>query len=76
MSLKMNFHQGSDPSIRTDPPVTLVTEQFKMYEVTDMGETLSKAAKQIENRIECYQHVGSGWVITEYITLSIQPYGN
>lgn len=34
-----------------------------------MAETLAEAEKQILNKIECYQLVGSGWFIAEYITL-------
>ena len=65
MSLHVKFEQTVDPSIITIPPVVLVTEQFEVYEDTDIPELLKICSEQLQNRIECYQGLGSGWTISK-----------
>ena len=36
MALHIKFEKAAEPSIVTDPPIVLVTEQFKVYEDTDI----------------------------------------
>ena len=38
MALHIKFEKAADPSIVTDPPIVLVTEQFEVYEDTDIKE--------------------------------------
>ena len=69
MSIHVNFEQSVDSSIVTDPPAVLVSEQFEIYADTDIDETLKLAAKQLENRIETYEGIGSGWIISNFVAL-------
>ena len=69
MSLHINFEQSTDPDIVTTPPAVLVTEQFEIYMDTNITDLLHEAAKQLENRIECYEGTGSGWVISNLVAL-------
>ena len=63
MSLHVKFEQAVDPSIVTVPPVVLVTEQFEVYEDTDIPELLKICSEQLQNRIDSYQGMGSGWTM-------------
>ena len=38
MGLYIKFEKAADPSIATDPPIVLVTEQYEVYEDTDIKE--------------------------------------
>ena len=69
MSIHVKFEQSTDPSIVTNPPVVLVSEQFEVYLHTDIPELLNIIAKQLENRIETYEGTGSGWVIANLVSL-------
>ena len=53
MALHIKFEKAADPSIVTDSPVDLVTEQFEVYEDTDIKEFL--CSLQLQNRIESYE---------------------
>ena len=49
------LHGGSnDPSILTEPPVSLVAEPFEVYIETDIEQQLINAYKQILNEIKVY----------------------
>ena len=69
MSLYVNFEKAVDPSVVTVPPAVLVTEQFEVYTDTDIKECLQDCSRQLQNRIECYEDTGSGWVISEMVAL-------
>ena len=62
MSLHTMFQQATDESIKTDPPVVLVTEMFELFEDDDdIDEILDFCSKQLQNRIISYEGLGSGW---------------
>ena len=69
MAIHMNFEQSVDCTIVTDPPVVLVTEQFEAYMTDDIPYLLKEASKQLENRIETYEGTGSGWIVSNLISL-------
>ena len=69
MSLHVIFEQAVDPEIVTSPPVVLVTEQFECYANADIGKRLQECSKQLENRIESYEGMGSGWVTSNLVAL-------
>ena len=54
MSLHVKFEQSTDSSIVTQPPVVLITEQFEVYDETDISELLRECSKQLQNKIEGY----------------------
>ena len=63
MSLHVVFEKAADPSIVTTPPAVLVTEQFEVYEDTNIVELLTLCSQQLQNVIECYEATGSGWTV-------------
>ena len=64
MSLHIVFEQATDPSIITEPAVVLVSEQFEVYADTSINEALQEISKQLKNRVESYEGLGSGWVVS------------
>ena len=64
MSLHIVFEQATDSSVVTEPAVVLVSEQFEVYADTSIDEALQEVSKQLKNRIESYEGVGSGWVVS------------
>ena len=69
MSLHIVFEQATDPSTITEPAVVLVSEQFEVYTDTDITELLQETSKQLQNRIESYEGLGSGWVVSSLVAL-------
>ena len=65
MSLHVLFEKAADPSVVSDPPVVLISEQMELYEDTDVNELLTTTSEQLANRIETYEMVGSGWIVSE-----------
>ena len=59
-SLHVTFERGADPSVVSDPPAVLVSEQMEFYKDTDIDELLKLTADQLVNRIESYEMTGSG----------------
>ena len=69
MSLHVNFEKATDPSIKTEPPVVLVTEQIEMYEHTNLDDVLKTLGDQLINRIEIYELNGSGFIVSNLVSL-------
>ena len=69
MTIIIMFEQGKDPSIVTDPPVHLVTDQFEVFADTDIDDLLVDCASQLADRIVAYEHTGSGWVVQSLLDL-------
>jgi len=76
-ALKFNFgvsviyEQAINPAIITDPPVTLYTEQFEVYNDTNIKELLQTASIQLQNRLVAYESVGSGWLLHRLVSLDL-----
>ena len=69
MSLHVNFEQAVDSSIITNPPVVLLSEQFEVYADSDIDEILKVTFNQLTNRIETYEGIGSGWIVSNFVAL-------
>ena len=69
MSLHIVFEQATDSSITTEPAVVLVSEQFEVYADTNIDEILGEVSRQLKNRIETYEGLGSGWVVSSLVAL-------
>ena len=69
MSLHVQFEQATDPSIKTLPPVVLVTDQYEFYADTNIETILKTCAQQLQNNVENYEGLGSGWVLSSLIAL-------
>ena len=60
LALHVEFEQASDESIRTIPPIVLVSEQFECYRNTNIRHLLSEGSKQLQAAIVAYTHTGLG----------------
>lgn len=70
------FVKQLDNQIFSDPPIVLLSEQFLIIDSTNIAETLSQAALQMDNNIISYSHSGSGWAIHSllYVIATIWRY--
>ena len=71
MFLHVNFERAVDPAVTTVPLTCLVIEQFEVYEDTVIKECLQECSQQLQNRNECYEDTGSGWVLSNLVALDI-----
>ena len=77
MSVEVVFQQGSDPSIKTIPPVWfhgspyIAWKQLPRVDPTHMmlEESLQSATSELYNAIQEYEGLGSGWVIDHLVSL-------
>ena len=69
MAISVEFEKATDSSIITDPPVVLQSEQFEIYNDTNIREQLEKIVKQLDTSIDVYEHCGSGWVLRRLVAL-------
>ena len=70
MAVHVVYMQGTDPDVKTDPPVVLHTGSSDMIVVaTDMYECLNGMAQQLYEMIETYEGNGSGWVFDRLVRL-------
>ena len=69
MSLHVIFEQAIDPSIKTVEPVVFNTRQAEYYASTDISTVLKSCADQLERKVEEYQGLGSGWIISSLLAL-------
>ena len=69
MSLHVIFEQAIDPSIKTVEPVVFNTRQAEYYVSTDISTVLKSCADQLERKVEDYQGLGRGWIISSLLAL-------
>ena len=77
MSVEVTFQQGSDPSIKTNPPVWfhgspyLAWKHLPRVDPTHMmlEESLESATNELFEAIEEYEGCGSGWVVDHLVSL-------
>ena len=69
MAIHVEFEKGTDSDIITDPPVVLQSEQFEVYDESNIKEQLKKVIKQLDTDIEVYEQCGSGWILNRYVSL-------
>ena len=63
------FHKAVDPSVVTQPPVTLTSEMVAVH--SDASPPLEDVYRQLLNFIEIYEHNGSGWVFSNFASLQL-----
>ena len=70
-TLRIMFHQGKDPSILTDPPISFRSEVFTALNSEKFHLNAKVAAQQFQQQIDQFQRNGSGWVINHFIDMDI-----
>ena len=67
MAVDVIFHKAVDPTVITQPVVTLISEM-----VADYGAPpLEDINRQLLNLVEIYEHNGSGWVFSHFTSLQL-----
>ena len=67
MAVDVIFHKAADPTVITQPAVTVTSEMVAIYG----GDTpaLENINRQLLNLVEIYEHNGSGWVFSHFASL-------
>ena len=72
MVVHVIFHKAVDPTVITQPAVTLTSEMVAVYG----GDTLplEDINRQLLNLVEIYEHNGSGWVFSHFAPLQLRSW--
>lgn len=68
-TLQLMFHQSSDETIQTDPPVSINSKSHDFYEADNIDELLDSTFEELQKRIETFEAKGSGWVLQKFLKL-------
>ena len=63
------FHKAVDPAVVTQPPVTLRCDMAAVY--PDGSPQLEETPACLLELIEVYEHDGSGWVFSSFVSLQL-----
>ena len=66
-SLHLNFHQSTDPSFITEPPVVLNTEPVEILASPNIKEMMDNIYDMLIHAIEEFEMRGSGWVLDQLL---------
>ena len=69
MAVDAIFHKAVDPTVVTQPPVTLTSEMVAVY--AGDAPPLEDINRQLLNLVEIYEHNGSGWVFSHFASLQL-----
>ena len=67
MSVDVIFHKAVDPTVITQPAVTLTSEMVAVYG----APPLEDINRQLLNLVEIYEHNGSDWVFSHFASLQL-----
>ena len=74
MNIHVVFTKAVNPEVKTEPPAVLWTNPTIVYPTTDLEKCLINDAKELYNKIEEYEGIGSGWVIDYLVRLDTGIY--
>ena len=69
VALDVMFHKAVDPAVVTQPPVTLRCDMAAVY--PDDSPQLVETSACLLELIEVYEHSGSGWVFSSFVSLQL-----
>ena len=69
MSIHCMNQEAVDPSIKTIDPLVFNIKQVEFYAATDIATALKSCADQLVKKIENYQGLGSGWILSSLLSL-------
>ena len=70
-TLHLNFHQSTDPTFITEPPIVLNTEPVEILASTDITETVGSVYDMLINAVDEFEMRGSGWVLDQLLRLDL-----
>ena len=74
MSIHVVFTKPINLEVKTEPPVVLHSDPTTVYVATDLDGGLVDTAKELYERIEKFEGIGSGWVIAYLVRLDTGIY--
>ena len=69
IAINIVFHKAVDPAVITDPPVALRSTMVAVY-AADASQLEETAAHLLE-LVEVYEHNGSGWVFSNFVSMEL-----
>ena len=69
VAVDVMFHKAVDPAVITQPPVTLRCEMAAVY--PNGSPQLVETARQLLELVEVYEHNGSGWVFSNFVSIQL-----
>ena len=69
VAVDVMFHKAVDPAVVTQPPVTLRCEISSVY--PDESPQLVETARHLLGLVEVYDHNGSEWVFSSFVSLQL-----
>ena len=69
MAVDVIFHKAVDPTVVTQPPVTLTSELVAVY--AGDAPPLEDINRQLLNLVEIYEHNGSSWDFSHFASLQL-----
>ena len=69
IAVNVIFHKAVDPTILTDPPVTLRSTMVAVY-AADVPQ-LVETSRNILELLEVYEQNGSGWVLSNFVSMEL-----
>lgn len=70
LTLEATFRKMMNPDIVSDPPAYFRTHPVILH-VGDTLETLKSKMKVLVEKIDKYEHTGSGWVLNGFVSLTV-----
>ena len=70
VAITIVYHKALDPSVVTQPPVTLTSEMIAVY-AADATQPLDEVDRQLLNFIEVFELNGSGGVFSHFQDLQL-----
>ena len=74
MNIHIVFTKAVAQEVKTEPPVVLWTDPTIVYVATDLDKCLTDDVKELVNKIEEYEGIGSGWIIDYLVRLDTSIY--
>ena len=68
-TLQLVFHQSTDETILTDPPVSINSKTRELYEADNLDQLLDDTFEELRQRIEKFEAKGSGWILQKFLKL-------
>ena len=68
--LDVMFHKAVDPTVITQPPVTLRTTMAAVYAGEQLN--LEETSCHLLDLVEVYEHNDSGWVFSSFVSLELR----
>ena len=74
VALHITFHQATDPTFLSEPPLVFKSSPLEILAATDIDEVLQIIMEQLLKKIDDFEQCGSGWLLHELSCLELHTY--